>query len=492
MKRTIIKTLLVALAVFAQISFADFVEIDGQVVMEAENYQSNTPDAANATIVWQVLNQGTGLASTAGDASGGEYLHLPANPANGTYTIGEGALTSAARVSYKIEIKTGGTYYIWTLGAWPEPTGTNGNSYWFSVGTAVGQYCGIQNRTGDGTAPNVWGWWSQGQDTGRSIALTPGKYTFSLHQREGLVCVDKIILTLNSTATNPFTGFGPDETIKRGLAHSPVPADQANEVDSESVAFISWYSPKQFEDGSLDAEPNIANVNRYKVWFGTHEPNEVTDTPTVTTAQSISVTLTYDTTYYWRVDPNITWDSNDITGTINEAVEGTVWKFTTLPEYVAPVLTFQSEITTQALLPAALAASITNNSDNITSVVFTLLTDDVEYPAGAVASVTNTTTNNQNPAATLSTNTAGRYKVKLVISDGTTTLEKIAEVLVYEDACAAKKASPSGWTANYYDRDSTCLVNLSDFAVLAQNWLNDTTMKAQETYTGASGYPGAL
>jgi hypothetical protein len=192
--------------------------------------------------------------------------------------------------------------------------------------------------------------------------------------------------------------------------------------------------------------------------------------------------LAYNSTYYWRVDTHVAWDSNSITGNFTDVVQGRVWKFTTRPSYIAPTVTFNSVITTQPILPAALSATVTNNTETISSVTFTLQTADAMYPVGAIATLTNTTTNKQNPTATLSTDKAGTYKVKLAVFDGVTTVEKLAEVVVYADACAAKKASPGGWTANYYDRNGNCLVQMSDFAVLAQAWLDDTSLKAQATY----------
>jgi hypothetical protein len=61
-------------------------------------------------------------------------------------------------------------------------------------------------------------------------------------------------------------------------------------------------------------------------------------------------------------------------------------------------------------------------------------------------------------------------------------VNKLAEVALYSDACAAKKASPSGWTKNYYDSNSNCLVQLSDFVPLAVAWLDDTSLKTQMLY----------
>jgi hypothetical protein len=270
--------------------------------------------------------------------------------------------------------------------------------------------------------------------------------------------------------------------LQRGEAHTPVPAEFAA-VFVPATPSISWYSPEQDNNGAVVDDPNLT-VTGYDVWLGNQEPNDVTGTPVSTNqpGKSYSSVLGYNKTYYWRVDTHVAWDSNSITGNWTDLVKGRVWQFTTRPSYIAPTVTFNSVITTQALLPAALSATVTGNTETIVSVTFTLQTGDVFYPAGAIATLTNTTTNNLNPTATLTTDKTGTYKINLAVFDGTTTVNKLAEVALYSDACAAKKASPGGWTKNYYDSNSNCFVQLSDFVPLAVAWLDDTSLKTQMLY----------
>ena len=61
--------------------------------------------------------------------------------------------------------------------------------------------------------------------------------------------------------------------------------------------------------------------------------------------------------------------------------------------------------------------------------------------------------------------------------------ESVAEVVFYDNACDAKKASPSGWVANYYDVNGDCVVDILDFANIAIEWLNDNSMSVQENYS---------
>jgi hypothetical protein len=186
------------------------------------------------------------------------------------------------------------------------------------------------------------------------------------------------------------------------------------------------------------------------------------------------VSLSSSTTYYWRVDTYVTWIAGPPT-----VVKGPVWQFTTLP----PVLTFKNVVTTLALSSAALSATVTGNTSPITSVLFELL------PPGG-ATLTDTTTDYQNPTATLATTstTDVTYQVKLTVSGATPQpMVKTVNVKFYADACAARKDASltPAWAANYYDRDSSCLVNTSDLLVYVTNWLNDTTMKTQATYVKA-------
>lgn len=309
----------------------------------------------------------------------------------------------------------------------------------------------------------------------------------------GTLVVTWEVRTEAEAAIAAFNGFQITPlTVARGQAHTPVPAEFTEGLFPSAVTKVSWYSPEQDKNGNFVNDPNIVSftydIAYYTVNTAAVTPDDPNMATKATTYTNVSNPYTLvppvgnAKTMFWRVDTHVVWDSNQITGNFSDVIEGNVWQFTTRPAYLPPSLALNSVITTLGILPAQLAGTVTGNTDTITSAVFTLMENDFQFPVGAVASLTTTTTNNQNPKAELTTDKPGVYKVKLVISDGTTTLEKIAEVVVYTDACAAKKASPGGWTANTYDRNGNCLVQLSDFAVLAQNWLNDTSMKVQETY----------
>jgi len=154
---------------------------------------------------------------------------------------------------------------------------------------------------------------------------------------------------------------------------------------------------------------------------------------------------------------------NDNVSFDNFSVEG-------MSSYAPPEITFNSVVTTMDILPVDLVAAVTVYGDDITSAELTLL-DDAGSPVGAITDLTPDLSDLENPTATFTADTDGIYKVMLEVFDGTTYVDKIAEVVIYADPCQAKKDSPSGWTANYYDRNEDCIVNLEDLALFAEQWL---------------------
>jgi hypothetical protein len=311
------------------------------------------------------------------------------------------------------------------------------------------------------------GWIENGDWTEYAIYVpASGTYVMSFRVARPGTGTSTINMTLNGSAIGSVTvpstgGWGTWTTVNTTATFSGA---------GEKTLRLTFGGGFNFNWFTYQAEPTAIGALQLV------DPNNTT--------RSYPVTLVPYKTYDWRVDTRVTWDSNEITGSFTTVVPGKQWQFTTKSNYYAPVLTFGSVITTQTLLPANLSATVTANTLPITSVTFTLLTDDVEYPAGANAVLTNTTTSNQNPTATLTTDKTGKYKVKLVVSDGENPAQKVAEVVVYADACAAKKASPSGWTADYFDTNGDCIINLKDFADMADEWLNQTSMTVQETYPG--------
>lgn len=251
----------------------------------------------------------------------------------------------------------------------------------------------------------------------------------------------------------------------RGQAYGETPIDFHGGVDSTVVSSVSWDAP---------ADSNFV-VTGYDVYWGVDsEPNYAAAPAYSGTEQSFTPTgddaIGYESVYVWRVDTHVTWDSNDITGSLDDVIEGRQWYFVTKPAYIEPTVTFKGVITTLDLLPATLSATIENNTATIQTAEFTC--------ADSNATVTNTTVDPQSPTAELTTTVGGTYEVVLTVFDGTTTDIKTADVEVYASACDAAKATGER-VANPYDFNNDCYVDLLDFAAVAEQWLDSTVLTGQ-------------
>lgn len=165
-------------------------------------------------------------------------------------------------------------------------------------------------------------------------------------------------------------GFNLIRQFIRGGATDPVPLVGAPAVDSEVTTAVSWTAPQ---------DPNLVSITGYDVYFGT-DPNVILNPKTFVTAASMPVTLTYNTKYYWRVDARVVWDSIEVTGKINDTVEGFVWFFTTLPDDLTPVVACGNDVlTARQLLPATLTGTV----DDLGEGDMASITWEVLVPAAA-------------------------------------------------------------------------------------------------------------
>lgn len=151
-----------------------------------------------------------------------------------------------------------------------------------------------------------------------------------------------------------------------GAATDPVPADKDTTVNSETTTAVTWTAP---------SEPNIVSVTGYDVVFGT-DPNMLENTKYTDVANPFvladnGINLDYGTTYYWRVDSHDVWDSDEVTGVVNDTVEGYEWTFTTIPNIIVDA--GDDILTALELLPAALTGTIDYSGDDITDVTWKFL-----------------------------------------------------------------------------------------------------------------------
>jgi hypothetical protein len=232
-------------------------------------------------------------------------------------------------------------------------------------------------------------------------------------------------------------------------------------------------------------DPNIVSVDSYDVYlYGkltgdliANDPNFVGVTSTSVTAQSLSITPDPVSTYFWRVDSHVTWDSNDITGNFTDVIEGVIWTFDTLTAEAVPVVDIpvNNFVTWIDNLPeTGLAATVDDFEEGDISL------GDIDWtilnPPGGTHSVTDTSTNPLAPTASFTTDSAGVYTIQLTATDGLGQSDSdTVTITVMADACQAAQAV-SGFSFNNFDSDDDCDVDLVDFAAFAAQWLDDINL----------------
>lgn len=178
-----------------------------------------------------------------------------------------------------------------------------------------------------------------------------GRVVWKLSTREDGFRIDAIVFVTEGQTVTPadLTQAVIDSHFRRGAATNPVP-DGKTLVDSEVTAAVSWTAPE---------DPNLLSITGYDVYFGT-DPNRINNPKTFVTTEALPVTLDYNTTYYWRVDSHVVWDSSDISGTgsSSQIVKGFDWSFTTLPDDITPLVTANDVLTSIPYLPAALTGTV--------------------------------------------------------------------------------------------------------------------------------------
>lgn len=179
---------LLAPAVPSAYALDPFQESAGEVVMEAENYDTKVSRSSHD---WTASTAKSGYSGTSA---------MRATPETAT-EITTGYATTSPELIYNIAISTPGTYYVWMRGFKPD-------------GGADSVHVGI-----DGTAPSsgsnmdqfVYNQWTWVHDTRTVQISTAGLHTFHIWMREDGFYADKIVLRQGSAGTAP-TGTGPTES----------------------------------------------------------------------------------------------------------------------------------------------------------------------------------------------------------------------------------------------------------------------------------------
>lgn len=171
-------------------SLVAFQMVDGQVVMEAENYHEQAPSSTGADSWYEGYDS---------NISGGAYIEV--GPLDGGDSWTQNVETTAPRVDYRVNFTQTGRFYIHVRGdAGEGPEHTSESVYAGLNRVATPQYAfALQG--------GVWGWSSQPVDVN-----TTGVHTVHLYGREDGFRADKIVVS--TSATSP-SGNGPAESEQK-------------------------------------------------------------------------------------------------------------------------------------------------------------------------------------------------------------------------------------------------------------------------------------
>lgn len=186
-----------------------FLETNGQVVIEAENFRSNLVDVIDPTYRWVLGGSGEVVSEPgidfgmSGTDYSGDFVHGNQRPRTDRGVPNDDFL---AQLTYRIEFTTGGTYYLWVheFDASPDQSNTS--------------YTNIDSltrpdalRLGSGFA--FWEWDNGKGDAVVSYDIAPGLRTLYIWLGETGIALDKIILTTDAGFVPE--GLGPQESETR-------------------------------------------------------------------------------------------------------------------------------------------------------------------------------------------------------------------------------------------------------------------------------------
>ncbi len=238
-------------------------------------------------------------------------------------------------------------------------------------------------------------------------------------------------------------------------ATSPMPANNVNV--GIGLSQLSWTNP----------EPNeVGGIITCDVYLGTNEPNLVrpgynlNTLVTGTSAESVAIpagTIQRNTTYYWIVD---------VHDTTRGKTQGFVWTFNTNNN--PPQVTVGG---TQYLWlnnagdPASASAILSGSAtDDGYPTPFTLLWEQVSGPATVTIDPSNVA------QTTVVLPATGDYQFRLTANDTDLQGTGLTQIYVRANPCLAAQVKP-GYTVIPGDFNNDCVVDMTDFADIAKNWL---------------------
>ncbi len=255
------------------------------------------------------------------------------------------------------------------------------------------------------------------------------------------------------------------------------PSIGAQGIEPANMVF-AWTAP---------VDPNLASITSYTIFVDPNELNVINanvaqldyyNNAIAGDLTSITVPsgLAYNTDYFWRVSAQVVYDNNS-TGVIDSKA----WSFKTKMQDTPPVIDAGDNILTTVELASALTLNGVVDDDGTSPVSVLWEAYEVALDGGPTDKVVIANAASLN--TTVSVSQAGVYVLKLTVTDANGPVTDQMEIRVFADSCQAAKLTGT-WQANYYDRNSDCLVDINDFAVFAAEWLNSTSMQESATYTG--------
>lgn len=273
---------------------------------------------------------------------------------------------------------------------------------------------------------------------------------------------------------NSYDGFYSGMQLRELVSFDPFSGQQGVAI----AKVLSWSAPS---DPNLDPSYSLT----YDVYMDPNEANVGTGSgccSQVSLGQSDTMfdpipDMEYLTTYYWRVDTHAKLDYLSEPNLFT----GQVLSFTTEQENTAPAMDAGKSIVTwlEAVQAGLLLETPVLTDLEGDAVVAWMAEPRFPELPGTVSFDDATLTN---PTVTISH--TGIYKLTVTASDGVNSASTDSlRITVYADSCEAAKNNPNAaYVQNAFDLDNNCIVDLDDFSIFAQNWLDETSLADSQEY----------
>jgi hypothetical protein len=317
-----------------------------------------------------------------------------------------------------------------------------------------------------------------------SVLGVIGTYTYTTARNFG-----SILITVAASSAGTVSNLTLYQEGQSSPSHSPDPEGYETDVEVDLSSRIipgavSWLSPDNPD------EPNMVSVFGYNLYMDPNQTKVANATPASTdlafkslqsggqtgTSFDPPTNLAYDTTYYWRVDALVDYDT--VPGsTVNDAntIASPIWSFRTVSNDQPPTVVIDTPDTiTWTNKPVQLNATITDIGSSAVTITWTSSQDPNTVFSDIHAEDPTVTVNRAfaaSPYVTLTCSVKDAYNPSITNTD-------TMVLRVYADACAAARGAGQ---AALYPMDIAgpdCVININDLATAVGDWLVDYTLTA--------------